>query len=116
MRQIESELAGGLATIELPPGVDNALEVVGPSVLLRLLYLPSIILIIMHAYFPQQTSAAGDAKDGRRYHFDFDHVFGPETTQAQVFEEVSQLVQSALDGYNVCVFALSPSNMPSINH
>ena len=37
--------------------------------------------------------------------FDFDRVFGPEVQQAGIFEDVSQLVTSALDGYNVCIFA-----------
>ena len=45
------------------------------------------------------------AVDGREHRFGFDKVFGPSATQAQVFSAVSELVQSALDGYHVCLFS-----------
>merc|ERR1719401_677183 len=37
--------------------------------------------------------------------FTFDKIFGDRSTQVQVYEEVTGLVQSALDGYKVCLFA-----------
>lgn len=36
--------------------------------------------------------------------FEFDRVFEPGVQNEDVFGEISQLVQSALDGFNVCIF------------
>lgn len=46
-------------------------------------------------------------KDSRQksHKFSFDRVFSPSDGQEAVFEEVSEFVRSALDGYNVCIFS-----------
>eukprot|EP01043_Picozoa_sp_COSAG02_P036990 COSAG02_NODE_2749_length_8102_cov_2.238411_6_plen_551_part_00 len=50
-----------------------------------------------------RADSTGEIK-ARTIDFSYDHVFGPESRQEHVFEEISQLVQSALDGYKVCIF------------
>lgn len=52
---------------------------------------------------PDKTSAMG-TNITQTYSYAFDRVFSPSSQNAEVFEEISQLVQSALDGYNVCIF------------
>lgn len=60
----------------------------------------------MLMYGPLQKSNTGKQKDTQVCEsYKFDRVFTPSETQEDVFKEISQLVQSALDGYKVCIFA-----------
>ncbi|CAN6468314.1 unnamed protein product [Victoria cruziana] len=42
---------------------------------------------------------------GSRKSFNFNKVFGPSTSQEDVFADTQPLIRSVLDGYNVCIFA-----------
>ncbi|XP_051775677.1 carboxy-terminal kinesin 2-like isoform X2 [Erpetoichthys calabaricus] len=52
----------------------------------------------------EESHSGRESKDQRKYKFNFDRVFPPRSSQQEVFQEISLLVQSALDGYNVCIF------------
>lgn len=52
---------------------------------------------------PAERSSLGTVTR-KNYPFEFDRVFAPGTQNEEIFGEISQLVQSALDGYNVCIF------------
>ncbi|XP_073317006.1 kinesin-like protein KIN-14C [Primulina huaijiensis] len=43
-------------------------------------------------------------KEARRS-FKFNKIYGPTATQAEVFADTQPLIQSVLDGYNVCILA-----------
>jgi len=49
--------------------------------------------------------AKSSEERSEEHSFGFDRVFGPSSSQEFVFQEVSEFVQSALDGYNVCLFS-----------
>lgn len=40
-----------------------------------------------------------------KHNFQFDKIFDNASDNREIFLEISQLIQSSLDGYNVCVFA-----------
>ncbi|EGX91689.1 kinase-like protein KLPA [Cordyceps militaris CM01] len=52
---------------------------------------------------PEERSSLG-VVSRKHYPFEFDRVFMPQSQNEEIFGEISQLVQSALDGYNVCIF------------
>ncbi|TID14714.1 putative phospholipid-transporting ATPase [Venturia nashicola] len=51
----------------------------------------------------EKRSAVGNVT-ATNHAFSFDRVFDPTANNSDIFDEISQLVQSALDGYNVCIF------------
>ena len=58
------------------------------------------------AVFPKGGMTVECEEEGKKNtKFDFDAVFGNDSTQDQIFDECRDLVQSVLDGYNITIFA-----------
>jgi hypothetical protein len=55
--------------------------------------------------FPEENEVKVFNEKGREKTWEFDEVFTTESTQESVYAEVSDLVTSVLDGYNICIFA-----------
>jgi kinesin family member C1 len=53
---------------------------------------------------PEKETATGKPIN-TMHSYSFDRVFDQSASNAEVFDEISQLIQSALDGYNCCIFA-----------
>jgi len=60
---------------------------------------------------PMNKDRGGRTTRQKRYKFCFDRVFSPEDTQDSVWVAVKPLVQSAIDGFNVCLFAYGQTGM-----
>ncbi|XP_062368259.1 kinesin-like protein KIFC1 [Cinclus cinclus] len=54
---------------------------------------------------PDESQVGRERRPELRYDFSFDRVFPPGASQLEIFQEIQLLVQSALDGYPVCIFA-----------
>lgn len=52
-----------------------------------------------------QLAVKGNTIVTGQHRFSFDRVFGPDTSNGQVYDEIEYLVTSALDGRRVCIFA-----------
>ena len=80
---LDSDISGNAARITFPDGETDSREV--------------------EIMGPEEKSSLGTVTR-KKNAFAFDRVFTPTSQNVDVFGEISQLVQSALDGYNVCIF------------
>lgn len=61
---------------------------------------------------PDEQSLVVNDKDDQRNptrRFDYNMVYGPKSTQEEVFRDTEPLMTSVLDGFNVCIFAYGQS-------
>ncbi|KAM7262173.1 hypothetical protein ACFE04_021250 [Oxalis oulophora] len=52
-----------------------------------------------------RVNTGDDSISNPKKEFEFDRVYGPHVGEAELFADVQPLVQSALDGYNISIFA-----------
>lgn len=52
-----------------------------------------------------QSNASSASGSYQEKEFVYDSCFGSQTSQDEIFEDTKMLIQSGIDGYNVCIFA-----------
>lgn len=52
-----------------------------------------------------QTSIQNPNADAKPFKFEFAKVYGPKSTQEQVFADTRDTLMSVVDGFNVCIMA-----------
>jgi kinesin family protein C2/C3 len=57
-----------------------------------------------------------NSEKNREKVWEFDEVFDPATSQEQVYNDVSALVTSVLDGFNVCIFAYGQTGSGKVSY
>lgn len=55
--------------------------------------------------FPTEDEVKFTDASGRPKLFEFDEVYSPKDPQSRVFEDTAPLIDSVVDGFNVCIFA-----------
>jgi len=63
--------------------------------------------------FPQEGEVSLVSSKKAVKGYEFDEVFKPETSNEGVYREVEDLIKCCVDGYNVCIFAVSIVWIPS---
>ncbi|KYR01864.1 kinesin-14 [Tieghemostelium lacteum] len=84
---------GDQVVIEYPMNTDNQLELSVPTN-------PTV-----NSYNMMSSVNGSIPQNVKKLNFQFDRVFGVGSSQEIVFEEISQLVQCSLDGFNTCIFS-----------
>ena len=77
--------------------------------------------------FPSEHELVVPTLQGTEVMMDFDRVYGPDSTQEQVFADTKDTIMSCIDGYNVCILAygqtgsgktftmMGPPELPGVN-
>ncbi len=86
-------------------GVDDASDLVFSEGLDAVVTTPNFQSIEVNHIPGGKSLNSGAHPYAQKQFFKFDAVFGADSTQSQVFKEISELVRSAMDGYRVCIFS-----------